>query len=328
MLVNLFRRNQAVVLFGLPVLLVPLFPEVTSAAAPAGLTPPTRPISLLLSLLPLPHHGWLWTVLGCLMCLGLAIQLAWTLNASELYARRNHLTAMFLLLLLALSPSGLKLDGALLGMPLALWGLRRIWAEQGQQHATGAFFDAGLLVGLATLCYTPYLFLLAVVWSTISVMRPFNWREYLLPAVGAGVMLFMAWGFLHLLAPGAWQLEAGFSAGADRWPLFVAPFWVWPVVAAVVCGLFLLLSVPSFASDYARGVMREKNIRASLIAFFFACAALSLFTWYGGQPLPPVLLALPLATLFSSPVMKAKKLLWPELGAFALLALGLWQRWQ
>jgi len=27
-------------------------------------------------------------------------------------------------------------------------------------------------------------------------------------------------------------------------------------------------------------------------------------------------------------VMKAKKLLWPELGAFALLALGLWQRWQ
>lgn len=325
MLVGLFRRNQPAVLAALPVLVVALRPggasSVARAAAWEGM-----PLHALVK-------GWtssLWwapTALGVVLVCAIAFQLVWTLNASELFPRRNHLTALYLVLLLGLLPDGFDPDPALMGMPFTLWAMRRVWAVQGDRSALGAVFDAGLLLGLASLFFLPYAFLVAVLWASISVMRPFNWREYLLPPIGWAVVLFIAWGLMRLLAPGTWHVPGVFEPGAQRAEPWFAPHWLWPVLGAVVLGAHLVRALPVFAQDYARGVMREKNMRASLLALFFALLLVAGITWWGGQPLPPILLCVPLAVLLASPALRAKHLVWPEVGALAFLALGLWVRW-
>lgn len=327
MLVNYFRQNQPVVLFALLPLVLLLWP---GAAAP-----PWETLALEPSGMPLYHAfrslcppgSWSLHVLGLLLVLGVALQLNYTMNASELFARRNFLPALLLLVLLSLFTRGLAPEPALVGMPFVLWAIRRLWASQGDHRVIGPLFDAGLLIGLAALCYLPYVFLVVVFWSSISVMRPFHWREYLMPVLGAFAILALAWSITFLWHPWPWEPVSAFLKPLQPVQLLPAPHWLWRILLLLVGLAFLVATVPVFASGYARGIMREKNTRASFLAFSFAFGLLAGFSWLLRGTIPPVLIALPFAVLFSWPLLQAKRTTWAELGVLGLLLLGLWARW-
>jgi hypothetical protein len=52
--------------------------------------------------------------------------------------------------------------------------------------AMGIMYDAGMLIALGTLIYFPFIMLLLMLWLSLLLYRPFNWREWL-----AGVMGFL-----------------------------------------------------------------------------------------------------------------------------------------
>lgn len=327
MLVNYFRQNQPVVLFALlPVVLL---------LWPGGGPPPAGTLALEPSGMPLyrafvglcPPGSWTLHGLGLCLVIGVALQLNYTMNASELFARRNFLPALLLPLLLALFTRGSAPEPALVGMPFVLWAVRRLWASQSDHRVIGPLFDAGLLIGLASLCYLPYVFLVVVFWSSISVMRPFHWREYLMPLLGAGVVLGLTWSMAHLWHVWPWEPVSSFMKPLQAIQLLPAPHWFWRILLLLVALAFLVATVPVFAAGYARGIMREKNTRASFLAFSFAFGLLASFSWLLRETIPPVLIALPFAVLFSWPLLQAKRTAWAELGVLALLLLGLWARW-
>jgi hypothetical protein len=103
------------------------------------------------------------------------VQLNALANNTDQVDRRNHLTALLFVLLLAAFDRTALLDPALLGMPLVLVGLaQRTWSMNNRSGALAELFDAGVLIGLAGLFYLPYLFLVVVLWASVSVMRPFE----------------------------------------------------------------------------------------------------------------------------------------------------------
>ena len=271
--------------------------------------------------------SWTAPVVSFILLAGLVMQLNYTANESDLFARRNHLPALLLPLLLALFPRGMVVDPALLGAPFVLWAVRRLWKSQGDQRVLGPLFDTGLLIGLAAMCYLPYLFLVVVIWSSISVMRPFHWREYLMPLLGAVVVLFIVRCVIYLFALSAWDPAASFGILAARTALLPSPHWLWRILLLLILLGFVVSAVPAFAAGYSRGVMREKNTRASLLAFSFAFGLLGAFAWFAQGHLPSVLVAVPLAIFFSYPLLAAKRMAWAETGVIALFALGLWARW-
>lgn len=327
MVVGLFRQNQPAVLVGLLPLILLLWPggpfssQEILATGPAGM-PLYRLVSWLMAQGP-----WACATVSIIWVAGLALQLSYVANESELFDRRNYLPALLLLILLALAPGGLVPDPAMVGMPFVLAALRRIWSSQADHRALGPVFDAGLWIGLAMLVHLPYAFLVAVLWASIAVMRPFHWREYLLPILGAGTLLFICWGVLQFLGPHLWQPRASLVLNAPPLSSLARLHWVYGVLLVVLASIFIVSAAMSFARGYARGVMREKNTRSSFLAFTFACVLLVTFDWSLHRSLAPVLLALPLAVLLSWPLLQTRRLFLADMGVLALLLLAVWARW-
>lgn len=325
MLVSLFRSNRPVVLLAVPVLVLLLWPG-TALLAPAARSG-AHGMVLYELLRPLLAPGsWSVMLFSLVAVSGLAIQLDHLGNVSGLFRKRNHLTALGFPLVMALLPMGLMADPALVGMTFVLWAVHRVWSTQGAQAALSAHFDAGLLIGLAVLVHPPYAFLLSVIWASSSVMRPLQWREYVLPVIGAALVLFLAYGAAQVLDPAAWDLAASFRPPVPA----VRPasiHWVHGVLVAAFGSLLVLAGALSFANGYAQGVVREKNTRSAFIALACALAIVAVFDRYALGYVPPVLVAVPCAILLSWPLQDARRLFLVEGPVLVLLVLALWARW-
>jgi hypothetical protein len=103
--------------------------------------------------------------------------------------------------------------------------------------------------------------------------------------------------------------------------------WLFILLRDIVVLVFITAGVFAFAKVYVRGVVREKNTRASYLAFVFASALLAAFGWLINGVVPPIIIVVPLAVFLGWPLLHARKIAWAELGAYGLLALALWARW-
>lgn len=333
MLTAFFRQDRPTAFLPLPLLVLLLWPGAGTGGDPSFLPvegimgqavtgmPLYAPLAALFTALP-----WAAVPMGLVLALWLAYGLCQLANDCELHERRNRLPALSVVLLLALMPFGLLPDAAVLGMCIVVWALTRAWTSIGKAQIGSALFDAGLLLGLAGLVYLPYAFLTVVVWATLAVTRPFRLREYVLPLAGLAAMLVVGWGAIHFISPSSWNPAASLHYPAGTAPPKAA-HWMYRVVLWAVLSVLAVATVISFTAVYARSVMREKNIRASFLAFAFACGLLALFAWWLDDRIPPVLLAAPGAVLLAYPLLQARKPAWADAGLWCLLLLACWARW-
>ncbi len=333
MLIRFFRRDSPYGFLLLPLLVLLLWPGAGAGGAgllAEGMAPGMQtvegmplyaPVRWLMGLTP-----WAALLLGMVLLAGLAHSLNRMANDAELFERRNHLPVLLLPLLLAQLPFGLVPGPAFMGVWAVVLAMGRAWTAMGRKRILSALFDAGLLLGIAGAFYLPYTFLTVVLWATLAVTRPFAWREYLLPFIGMAVMLFLCWGAVHFIAPETWRPAASmqFSPATPQPP---AAHWMYNVVLMAVLAILAISVMFAFATVYGRSVMREKNIRASFLAFAFAMGLLALFAWLLEGRVPPVLVAVPGALLLAYPLLQAKRTAWAEAAVWCLLLLACWARW-
>jgi len=325
MLVNLFRRNQPVVLFLLALLVPMLWPGPLAGGPHAQVQldagqPLARAVGGLFTIVP-----WMQVVLGLLLTAALALQMDNLANRTGLFDRPNHLVALLMPLTVVLGPNGGWADPALLGLPFVIWSMARAWSVQGRATALGVLFDAGLLLGAATLWYVPYGFMVVAIWAAVAVMRPFHWREYVLPVLGLAVVLLLAWGVHRLFDARPWHPLRTIATGAAQavehrsalWLLFM----LLVVLPLVIAGLM------AFASLYQRSIMREKNVRSAFLAFSMAMGVLVTFELILNRTFPSALLAGPFAVVMAYGLMRPRRELLAELAVILLVLGGLWVRW-
>ena len=197
MLAGVFRNDRPIGVISLVVLLgllwVPSFLH-----PPSPLPGETMPLMTLV-LEVTRTFSWATPLLSLLFTLLVALLVDGMVNANELLDRRSHLPALLLPLLLCVGPTGGMLGPALVGMPFVLLALHRIFGMAGRTEALSRLFDAGSLLGLAGLCYLPYVFLVVVIWATVSVSRSFQWREYVVPLLGTAVIMSVGSTVAYLL---------------------------------------------------------------------------------------------------------------------------------
>lgn len=320
MLVRLFRSNQPGVLIGLLGLVPMLF--LRHLQLPPVPPEASMPLQTLLDVLFAAAPWTHGVVLLATIC-AISVQLIGVMGEAELVERRNHLPALlFPVLLAALAPPG-SLGPALFGMPFVLWSMRRTWTLTSGGGALRPLFDAGLLLGLAAQLYMPYSFLVVVVWASVSVVRPFSWREYLVPLLGLLLIFYLAWGSLTLAGAGVWYPLRTISRPAPFTPKEGDPL---PGVLGILLLAFLAISLYQFARQYNRGVVREQNLRSAFLAFVATLGVVigsvsMLNNWY-----PPVLLAVPLSLLFTFALIGTRRAWLSELGGLSLLAMAIWKQ--
>jgi hypothetical protein len=321
MLVRLFRSNQPGVLAILFLLLPGLF--FRHALAPGPLLERAMPVQQLMQEL-YTAVPWSHGVIQLVLVILVAVQLTALMNGAELVDRRNHLPALLFPLLLGIFSAPGDLGPALLGMPFVLWGLRRSWSITSGGAALSPLFDAGLLIGLAALCYMPYAFLLVVVWASVSVIRPFQWREYVLPLLGQLLVFYLAWGVFRLMGVDDWQPLRSIAGPA---PSPKVQGGVREVVLMVLLAMLLAASLFEFTRQYARGVVREQNLRSAFLAFCATSGIIIFLVMLLNDWYPPVLLATPLALLFTFGLLGTRRAWLSELAVGVLLALAFWKQY-
>ena len=317
MLTGLFRSNQPAVLLTALVLVPLLFAAAfTGAPVPEGVHMVLFQVLLDKAGASVPVQGGI--AIGLVLIL--TVQLASLVNNTEQTVRRNHLVVLLFPVLFALFHRSVLLDPALAGMPLVIWAMRRAWSISNTGPALGPLFGAGLLLGLSALVYLPYAFLVVVVWASVSVIRPFQWREYLVPVLGAAVVFYLAWGVLHLNGLTPWRPLL--TVADPRPPALEAAPWSWRMLRAGVLLLVMLAALYEFTASYQRGVMQVKNLRSSFLALGAALSVVMGGVYALNNDFPPVLLAAPLSVLAIHGFLGNRRMaLW------VLLALALWAQW-
>ncbi|MGZ4034428.1 MAG: DUF6427 family protein, partial [Bacteroidia bacterium] len=80
-------------------------------------------------------------------------------------------------------------DMLLLSPPLfanlfILFAINKLLSSYRKDNAFSQAFDAGLLISVATLFYFPYIVFLPLLGVSLIIMRPFNWREWVISFLG------------------------------------------------------------------------------------------------------------------------------------------------
>ena len=320
MLVQLFRSNRPAVLLILLVLVPGLFGK--SWAMSMGTHAPAMPLYAILHG-ALAHGPVLPWLVGVVLVGTIAVQATWFANEAGLVDQRTYLPALlFPLLIGALGRPGL-LDPALMGMPLVLLAMRDVFAMGTGPGVLGRLFDAGALLGIATLFHLPYAFLVVVVLGTVSVTRPFAWREYVVPLLGIALVLFLCWSML-LFMGATWDPYR--TVWQDPDTIHTAPR-LQRIILYLVCGIGVVVAAYRYLAGYQRSVMRVRNLRAAFIGLMAAMGIMILLLHALNGQFPPVWLALPLS-IFLSHALTGEHWRWLGETAVAILALtALWVQW-
>lgn len=270
------------------------------------------------------HPGWAPVLLGTVFTSVVVLQLVTLVNDAELATRRGMLPIILFPLLLALDGAHRQPGPELLALPLVLLAVRRSWSVGADRHALGGLFDAGLLIGAASVLYAPYVVLLLAVWSTTAVFRPFGWRDHLVPMLAVLLVRWLAWGMAELTGTelaSPWPRISpvpipSIDGGLARSLLF------WTVIS-----LLLLLALVAFVQGYQRSVMHGKNIRSAMLAFAVCGVLLAVFAWSSGSSSPAVVSAAPAAILLCAPFSSVRRRWMITMVWIGLFALAVWTQW-
>lgn len=165
-------------------------------------------------------------------------------------------------------------------------------------------FNAACWLLLSSIAYSYNAFLIPMVWLALYFIRPFEWREYLMPIIG---FLFIA----------AYLLTAGFIF--EKLPLWVENWWAikdgylnndsenW-VYFLMVISIGLLISLRTLYLSFISSSNRYKKVSWIIVAFLFCCVVQFLFNYFSFRLNSPVLYGavFPFSVLISNTILNAK----------------------
>jgi hypothetical protein len=144
----------------------------------------TMPLyELVASLLaPLP---WLGTLLSLILVIAEAFLINYIVNENEILSKQSYLPALFYILLISNNNSMLAFHPLLPANLFILFAINKLLSSYRKDSAFSQAFDAGLLISVASLFYFPYIVFFPLLGVALIILRPFNWREWLISFFGA-----------------------------------------------------------------------------------------------------------------------------------------------
>ncbi|PKR81946.1 hypothetical protein CW751_01005 [Brumimicrobium salinarum] len=112
-----------------------------------------------------------------------AILLNFVFNSLEFYDKFNYLPSIIYVLLVFLFPISLRFGEDLLGHLFFILAFNQLLSIRQNDDARNHTFLSGLFLGIAATFLPVYFLFIFVIWFGLFTIRPFVFREYLLPLV-------------------------------------------------------------------------------------------------------------------------------------------------
>lgn len=112
------------------------------------------------------------------------------LNSFGFFGKPTFLPALMYLATGSLLSPFLLLNPVLICNFLILWMIYKFLSMYKREEVRSVMFDMGMIVGIGTLIYFPFISMLLLVWISLIIFRPFYWREWLAVVLGFATIFF------------------------------------------------------------------------------------------------------------------------------------------
>lgn len=105
-------------------------------------------------------------------------------NNHGLLSRASYLPALLYVTGTSLFMQFMVLSAALLVNFLLIFMIDKFLKLAKAHHVMGIMFDVGMLIAIGTLIYFPFILFMLMLWLSLLMYRPFNWREWISGVIG------------------------------------------------------------------------------------------------------------------------------------------------
>lgn len=112
-------------------------------------------------------------------------------NHYNFLGKPNFLIALLYMTLVSLFAPFLVLSPPIICNFIGIWMLGKLFSIYKRPEVKSLMFDLGMIVAIGTLIYFPFIIMMMLLYCSLIIFRPFNWREWITPLLGFSTIYFM-----------------------------------------------------------------------------------------------------------------------------------------
>ncbi len=113
------------------------------------------------------------------------------INNFNILGKSTFLPALFFVVASSVFTPFLILSPPLICNFFLLFIINKILLEYKNSDSIAAMFDLGLVIAMGTIFYFPFVLYLLLLWTSLLLFRPFNWREWVAVLTGYLTIVFL-----------------------------------------------------------------------------------------------------------------------------------------
>ena len=318
MIISFFKAQQPLVFILLPLALLVIWIfsgfQYFTVVADNGM-----PLYSLFMSLTNNWPAWLLVFLGYLLVCSQCLHLNAILNKYEVLYKASYLPALFYLLFSAILPQFVVFHPILFVNTIMLFVFEKILRLYKNNLPLSLDFDSCLLISLASLFYFPAALFALLFFISLSILKPFSWRDWVVGLLGLLTPYFFAFVIFFL---------------KDQWREFLDFILSTPIrekmeirdlvpkayqVTILVAGAFFLAALLKLRNNFYKNDIRTRNYQQVIIVFFLTSAGSALLT-RENMLFKLSAMTIPLSVIVSNYFLSIKKRWWAEILFYILLA--------
>ena len=207
MLLRLFRSHQPVVIIILPVITVLFWMRTLLHGTLPGIVIDENQMPLYELIHNLINGNSLITLITAIALVIIqSFMLNW-LNSKYIFIEtRSYLPPVFFILLSSCYLPMQQLHPVLFANFFLILAINKILGNVKERHLFSKYFYAGFFIALGSLFYANLVFYFIIIWISMMILRPFDWREWIISLLGLltpflfAVVIYFYINSLHELA--------------------------------------------------------------------------------------------------------------------------------
>ena len=312
MILHLFKNNNPISIIVLPVIAILLW--LTPILHPQPFIPQQIMPLYGFTVLPFLKTPFLASSIAFILILAGAFLLNYISNKSEIFSKQTFLPALFYIVLMSINTKIQVVHPILFSNLFLLLALYVLLNAYRRDAAFANAFNAGALISLSTLFYFPNIIYFPLLGFALTILRTFNWREWLISFFGVIVP------FAFLLTYYFWNDQLIFflqkiKSFVHFVPDFKNVLAAYQSVPLIVGGIVLLLSFFSIFNSLSSSSQKSKK-SIFILSWFGVFSISSFFMAPENHIIYFSALAIPFSMFLTGYFLNAKK---TKVSAFLLL---------
>lgn len=247
-----------------------------------------------------------------------AMYLNKVVNKYNLLGKSSFLPALIYVSLASMLTPFLILSPTLVCNFLLIGMIDKLLGIYYQMDNKAALFDLGIIIGVGTLFYFPFIAMLPILWISLLIFKPFNWREWLSGLIGFSTIYFILFiiyfwfgrqaEFHNIWLPLTQLHTSSLSLDFHDY------------LALIIPTIILLLFIIELRKSFFRSIVHMRK-SFQLLFYIFILGVASFYLNHTLQ-VYHFLLCVPPVSIYMSYYFNTAKIRWLYEGLFALMILG------